>query len=70
MDHIIKALFLFAEHDVPYSDQCLDLVRHIECGDRALFTQKAKTFLTKHINESPHMPDEAREQIMMLIKDC
>ncbi len=68
MNPTIKALFLFAEHCKHHTDQCLILVHHIECGDKDLFTRKAKIFIRKHINENPHMPEDVREQILSLLE--
>lgn len=67
-DNVIRALFLFAEHHKHYTGQCLDLIRHVEFGDTAIFMRNAKNFIMKHINESPWLTDDVRQEIIGLLE--
>lgn len=46
---VIKMLLVLAERMPASATQCMDLIRHIETGDRDLYTEKAKDFIIKQI---------------------
>ena len=50
---ITQALFLFSEHLPRYADQCLDIIRHIELGDKDLFSLKGVQFIAAHLPSCP-----------------
>ena len=60
---ITQALLLYAEHDPQYTGECLEYVRHIELGQRQLFTRKAAQFLTRRLEEDDAFPQDARARI-------
>ena len=60
---ITQALLLYAEHDNLYTDECLELIRHIELGQRQLFSRKAVQFLTRRLEEDDAFPTDARARI-------
>lgn len=60
---ITQALLLFAEYAPRYTEQCLDLVRHIELGDRELFGRKARIFLEAHLDEDEAFNGGAKQAI-------
>lgn len=60
---ITQALLLFAEYAPRYTEQCLDLVRHIELGDRELFGRKARSFLEAHLDEDAGFPEDVKTSI-------
>ncbi|MGN1367804.1 MAG: helix-turn-helix transcriptional regulator [Aristaeellaceae bacterium] len=64
---VTQALFLFAEHLPRYTDQCLELVRHIELGDKELFSQKGIQFISAHMEEDPDFPVEVQQQLQQVI---
>ena len=64
---ITQALLLYAEHESRYMGECLDLVRHIELGQRQLFSRKAAQFLTRRLEEDDAFPADARESIQEAI---
>ena len=64
---ITQALFLFAEHLPRYADQCLEIIRHIELGDKELFSQKGVQFLSAHLEEDPDFPVEVQQQLQRVI---
>ena len=60
---ITQALLLYAEHESRYTGECLELVRHIELGQRQLFSRKAAQFLTRRLEEDDAFPADARARI-------
>lgn len=64
---VTQALFLFAEHLPRYTDQCLEIIRHIELGDKALFSRNGIQFLSSHLEEGPDFPVEVQQQIQRVI---
>lgn len=60
---ITQALLLYAEHDNRFTGECLELVRHIELGQRQLFSRKAVQFLTRRLEEDDAFPADARARI-------
>ena len=64
---ITQALLLYAEHEIQYTDECLSLVRHIELGQRQLFSRKAAQFLTRRLEEDDAFPADARARIQAAI---
>lgn len=67
-DNVIRALFLFAEHHEHYTGQCLDLIHHVGCGGMDISMRNAKNFIMKHINESPWLTDDVRQEIIGLLE--
>ena len=64
---VTQALFLFAEHLPRYTDQCLEIIRHIELGDKELFSGKGVQFISAHLEEDPDFPVEVRQQLHRVI---
>lgn len=64
---ITQALLLYAEHDNRYTSECLELVRHIELGQRQLFSRKAAQFLTRRLEEDDAFPADVRARIQSAI---
>ena len=64
---ITQALFLFAEHLPRYAAQCLEIIRHIELGDKELFSRKGIQFLSSHLEENPDFPVEVQQQLQRVI---
>ena len=64
---ITQALLLYAEHDNLYTGECLELVRHIELGQRQLFSRKAVQFLARRLEEGDAFPEDARARIQEAI---
>lgn len=60
---ITQALLLYAEQDTRFTSECIELVRHIELGQRQLFTRKAAQFLTRRLEEDDAFPEGARARI-------
>ena len=60
---ITQALLLYAEHESRYTGECLELVRHIELGQRQIFSRKAAQFLTRRLEEDDDFPADARARI-------
>lgn len=63
-----QALLLFAEHAPMYTEQCFELIRHIELGDRELFSGKARSFLGSRLEDMYGMPENARQAIREAIE--
>ena len=64
---ITQALFLLAEHLPRYTDQCLEIIRHIELGDKELFSGKGVQFISAHLEEEPDFPVEVQQQLQRVI---
>lgn len=64
---ITQALLLYAEHESQYTGECLELVRHIELGQRQLFSRKAAQFLTRRLEEDDAFPADVRARIQSAI---
>ena len=64
---ITQALFLFAEHLPRYAAQCLEIIRHIELGDKDLFSGKGVQFIAAHLEEDPDFPVEVQQQLQRVI---
>lgn len=64
---ITQALLLYAEHESRYTGECLELVRHIELGQRQLFSRKAAQFLTRRLEEDDSFPADVRARIQSAI---
>ncbi len=64
---ITQALFLFAEHLPRYTDQCLEIIRHIELGDKELFSHNGVQFIAAHLDEDPDFPVEVQQQLQRVI---
>ena len=64
---ITQALFLFAEHLPRYAAQCLEIIRHIELGDKDLFSGKGVQFIAAHLDEDPDFPVEVQQQLQRVI---
>ncbi|MGN0995699.1 MAG: helix-turn-helix transcriptional regulator [Candidatus Ventricola sp.] len=64
---ITQALLLYAEHNTRFTGECLAYVRHIELGQRQLFTRKAAQFLTRRLEEDDAFPEGARARIQEAI---
>lgn len=64
MTTITQALLLFADIYPEHTAQCLDLVKHIELGDRELYTKKAQQFISRNIDSAPDVPQDVRARIM------
>lgn len=67
---VTQALFLFAEHLPRYTDQCLEIIRHIELGDKELFSRNGVQFLSSHLEEDPDFPVEVQQQLQRVIDRC
>ena len=65
---ITQALLLYAEHDNLYTSECLELVRHIELGQRQLFSRKAAQFLTRRLEEDDSFQEDVRARIQSAIE--
>lgn len=64
---VTQALFLFAEHLPRYTDQCLEIIRHIELGDKELFSHKGVQFISAHLEEDPDFPVDVQQQLQRVI---
>lgn len=64
---ITQALLLCAEHEDQLTSECLAYVRHIELGQRQLFSRKAAQFLTRRLEEDDTFPADARARIQAAI---
>ena len=64
---VTQALLLFAEHAPYHNEQCLDLIRHIELGDKELFSGKGVQFISAHLEEDPDFPVEVQQQLQRVI---
>ena len=64
---ITQALLLYAEHDDRYTGECLALVRHIELGQRRLYTRKAAQFLARILEEDRNRASDVREKLFEAI---
>ena len=64
---ITQALLLFAEHAPMYTDQCFELIRHIEIGDKKLFIEKARSFLSARMEEVD-VPEDDKQAIREAIE--
>ena len=58
-----QALLLYAQHESRCTDECMELVRHIELGSRKLYTRKAAQYLTRRLEEDDAFPADARARI-------
>ena len=65
---ITQALLLFAEHAPMYTDQCFELIRHIEIGDKELFSEKARSFLSSRMDEAEGIPEDDKQAIREAIE--
>lgn len=64
---VTQALLLFAEN-VPYLiDQCLEIVRHIELGDKELFSRKGAEFIESHMEEASNLPLDTQDALQQVI---
>ena len=64
---VTQALFLFAEHAPYHTEQCLELIRHIELGDKELFSGKGVQFIAAHLEEDPDFPVEVQQHLHLVI---
>lgn len=64
---VTQALLLFAEHAPYHTEQCLELIRHIELGDKDLFSRNGIQFLSAHLEEDPDFPVEVQQQLHLVI---
>lgn len=62
-----QALLLCAEHDSLHAGECLALVRHIELGQRRLYTRKAAQFITRILEEDENRAADVREKLFEAI---
>ena len=62
-----QALLLYAEHDSTRAGECLELVRHIELGQRQLYTRKAAQYLTRLLEEDENRAASVREKLFAAI---
>ena len=64
---VTQALLLFAEHAPYHTEHCLDLVRHIELGDKDIFSRKGVQFLSVHLEEDPDFPVDVQQKLQRVI---
>ena len=64
---VTQALLLFAEHAPYHTDQCLELIRHIELGDKDLFSSKGVQYIAAHLDDDPDFPVEVQQQLRQAI---
>ena len=64
---VTQALLLFAEHAPYHTEQCLELIRHIELGDKDIFSRKGVQFLSAHLDEYLDFPVEVQQQLQRVI---
>ncbi len=64
---VTQALLLFAEHAPYHTEHCLDLVRHIELGDKELFSRKGVQYISSHLDEDPDFPAEVQRQLRQAV---
>ena len=64
---VTQALLLFAENAPHRIDQCLEIVRHIELGDKELFSRKGAEFIESHMEEAPNLPLDTQDALQQVI---
>ncbi|MDD6879552.1 MAG: helix-turn-helix transcriptional regulator [bacterium] len=64
---VTQALLLFAEHAPYHTEQCLELIRHIELGDKEIFGRKGVQYIAAHLDEYLDFPVEVQQPLRQVI---